>query len=229
MLPLAEVPELEGVHFGVALGAGEETAQLLAEVFGLGGVDLDAFTAEASSAARDVIFRNVEAVNVESVQAIREIIAGGIERGESPAVIAHRIRSVIGLDARRAGALAKAELELLASGLSPEEVASRIEQLRQQKLLSRAYAWSRTGNLESAMRGQLELWRQAKRQGLLQADLRSQFEGVSGPLDGPPAHPHCLCAVLMELDDNGVFRRRWIRVPAATQCPICESYEGQVI
>lgn len=222
--------EAEAVLDSVAIGAGLETVQLLGELFQVGGVDLEALAARSVLSVRDQLLGEIHNAEAANFEAIRETLVEMFGEGGSQARAARQIRDCLGLDSRRAGALRKFEASLRAAGgRSEAEILRMVEAERLVKLQSRAWAWSRTETLRAATRGQLDTWQQASAQGLMRGNFSTLFKGAAGDLFGPPAHPNCLCAVMLELGEDGLYRRRWIRVPLPQECPICSTYDGQLV
>ena len=119
------------------------------------------------------------------------------------------IRPLIGLTSRQAAAVLK--LRTAKGVLAADRYAAQL-------LKHRALTIARTETIRASVDGQLAIWREAQRQGLLPMNARKRWivtpddrlcpqcaplKGVEVPLnspfpggvDGPPLHPNCRCAV----------------------------------
>lgn len=235
----AQLADAEGILFGLATAAGEHTASVMEQLFGVQGTDMDAFSLRASEAARRAFADQARPLQESSLEAIDETVRDGYRAGLPSSTIARRVRQVVGLDAVRAGALLAYEDELRHGGMDEDEVLRLTAEERAAKVDGRGQAWALTANLTAAARGQLELWREQKAEGLIQGDFESEFEpdeegeegathALVGTLFGPPAHPHCMCGIELAYVD-GVFFRVWVRAAEAVDCDICDDYAGQMI
>jgi hypothetical protein len=169
--------------------------------FGLGAVDMEAFSARAANAAASVVGEEITNVSKKTIEAVRDRIVAGYEEGRKTREIAETVKEVLGLDKPRAEQLDKFIRGLNnrpphLPDLTQAEINAKIQREYARLLDQRAWTVARTENLRAATTGQNELWREAASQGIM---------------------------------DPTEYRRRWVRVPAATDCPICESYEGQEV
>ncbi|MBC7340900.1 MAG: hypothetical protein H5U02_00340 [Clostridia bacterium] len=160
----------------------------------------------------------VAGVGQNTKDAIKVVVRRAFEEGGHPYEQAKQIRQMIGLDPRRAAALANYERAQLGQGIDPAEVQKRVDKYREKLLKQRAQMIARTETIAAACEGQREAWRQAVDSGLLveeewerkwivtpddrlcplcmaREDKRAQVHGAypdgSG---GPPLHPGCRCA-----------------------------------
>ncbi len=193
---------VEGTLLQVTSGAGANAAEVLVSELGLGRVDLDRFTIRAAAAARNVAGEQITIIVDDTLDGIREIISTGFTEGRAPARTAQMLRNSLGLDRQRARRLENYIRNLNESRpahlppLTDDQLERAIRREYDRLVRQRALVVARTENLAAANAGQNELWREAIDQGLL---------------------------------PEGDYLREWIRVPLETECPICESYEGQMV
>jgi SPP1 gp7 family putative phage head morphogenesis protein len=139
-----------------------------------------------------------------------------IRDGIPPLEAARLIRSVVGLDPRRAQAVANYRAELVEQGAA--NVSALVDRYAARQLRQRADVIARTEILEALNDGALESWRQAREDGFLGGNAAKEWivtrdeklddecaalDGEVVPLDaqfsagvdGPPLHPQCRCAV----------------------------------
>lgn len=193
-------------------------------------------------------FDLIRGITLETAAAIRLIMQRNVAAGIAPKETAREIMSVVGLTERQAQAVlnfrralqsgdfaAAKRLALrdkrfdgsLKQGakLTPEQIDRIVQRYAERQLRYRAQMIARTESIRALNKGQIEAWRQADEQGLLEADMREQWlpgpeacplcdsipsmnpEGVRigglfntpyGFMDGPPAHPNCRCALGLE-------------------------------
>lgn len=162
-------------------------------------------------------------------QAIRDTIRAGVAGEPGKASItasAKTLRSIVGLDRRRASAVRNMRDRLVARGDDPARVASAVGVYAAKLHAQRARTIARTETMGSVQAGRLELWRAAAAQGLIPEGQPRQWqitdddrlcpecEAMDGAtaaldepfvtpdgeeLDGPPLHPSCRCTVNLAL------------------------------
>jgi len=216
-------PLLEKLLFRSA-SAGE---LVFAETMGLPPLDVGVFRQDAITASRTMVgdlIQGIEAGRVNpvtgarsrgSLEIVRDLVAEGYEVGRPHAQSARLIREVIGLDDRRASALAKYARQLEASGVPEAKRLKMIAAEAKRKGQSRGLAVSRTESARAASIAQGMIWRRAVESGQM-ADVFEQewvpsinacpiclgLKGARAPIggrfpspggDGPPAHPSCAC------------------------------------
>lgn len=162
----------------------------------------------------------VKYIGDESKQAIRETVMQAFAEGGHPYQQAKRIRNVIGLLPNHATAVGKYHARLLGQGATEAEADKAAEKYAKKLLDYRAKNIARTETLTAANQGQIELWRQAREQGLLDAttrkavvvtpddrlcDVCAPMDGVTDTLDGdfkgmgdPPFHNSCRCGLALD-------------------------------
>ena len=163
----------------------------------------------AVTAADQGSARLVREVTTETRRAIQQTITRALTDGIPPAKAARLIRPLIGLTQRQADAVFTRWL--LKGDAAAEKYAARL-------LRHRANTIARTETIRASVDGQLAIWREAQRQGLLPPNARKRWittpddrlcprcaplHGVEVPLAssfpggvmGPPLHPNCRCSV----------------------------------
>lgn len=216
-------PLLERLLFRSA-AAGEA---VFAEVMGIPPLDVALFRREAETAARTMvgdIIQGIEAGRVNpvtgirsrgSLEIVRDLVGDGFELGRSHRASAHLIRDVIGLDDRRAVALAKYTRELEEKGIPEPKRLRMVAAESRWKLQSRGLAVSRTESARAASIAQDLIWERAVTDGQManvyeqewvpsvkacpvcrglkgaRAPIGGQFRAPGG--SGPPLHPSCGC------------------------------------
>lgn len=207
---------------------------VFAETMGFPPLDLGIFRRDAAQAARTMVgdlIKGIEAGRLNpltgirskgTLETVRGIIGEGFDLGRPHAQSARLIREVIGLDDRRAGALAKYAAKLEAKGVPEKQRLAKIAAESRRKLQSRGLAVSRTESVRAASIAQDMIWERALSEGQM-PDVWEQ-EWVASPnafnpekcpsgvckglhhkrapiggefrpgVKGPPIHPHCGCA-----------------------------------
>lgn len=200
---------------------------VFAETMGFEPLDLGIFRRDAADAARRMVGDLIQGIEVGRVNPVtgarsrgqldivRDIIGEGFDLGRPHRASAHLIRDVIGLDDRRATALAKYAAELEANGV-PQSVRLRmIAAEAKRKGQSRGLAVSRTESIRAASLAQDMIWQRGIEAGQIPDVYEQEWvpspnacptcEGLRGarapiggrfpdPGDtGPPAHPACRC------------------------------------
>lgn len=160
----------------------------------------------------------------------RIIIQATISRtlGQAPALVAEQIRTSVGLTPKMNTALQTFRAKQIADGLSAVQVARLVKDKRDRMIDVRAMAIARTEGIRAVNAGQMELWRQAAEQGVIDADKARKvwltvnddrrsaicdqldghppiplnelfFSSIAGEsFDYPPAHVNCRSAVVLE-------------------------------
>lgn len=201
---------------------------VFAETMGFPPLDLGVFRQDAARAARSMVgdlIQGIEAGRLNPVTGVRSrgtlevvqsIIGDGFDLGRPHAQSARLIREVIGLDDRRAGALAKYTAKLEAQGVPEKRLLRMIAAEAKRKGQSRGLAVSRTESIRAANIAQDIIWGRAVAEGQL-ADVYEQewvpspkscpvclgLKGARAPIGGefpspgglgpPNPHTHCGC------------------------------------
>jgi hypothetical protein len=190
---------------------------VFAQTMGLPPVDIALFRAQAQQAARTMVGNLIQGIEQPQLETIQRVIAEGFAESQTPIQRARAISDVIGLDDRRARALAKYARELEADGLPEKERLRLVERERRRKLKSRGLMVGRTESTRAATEAQDMIWETAVREGQIQegeyemewlpsvnacpiclglkgarAPIGGRFRDPGG--EGPPnPHPGCLC------------------------------------
>lgn len=195
---------------------------VFAESLGLEPIDIGLFRRDAAQAARTMVGDLIQGIETGQLGAVRNLVAEGFEAGRPHAASARLIRDVIGLDDRRAGALAKFAAELERLGVSEKRRLREVERMSRMKLQSRGLAVSRTESIRAASLAQDMIWERAVQAGQITEAYEQEWvaspsafnpekcpTGVCARLNhtrapiggefpapggkGPPVHPNCFC------------------------------------
>lgn len=155
--------------------------------------------------------------------AIRQRIAQGIARGESPLAMARGIRDAIGLDQRGAAQIDALRQTLDTARVPEIRATAAIERRRGALLRQRAEMIARTETIAARNEGVMSAWRDMRADGTVSQSARKRWiaggPGVCltclqlaaqapiglddvwrtqfGMLMRPPAHPSCRCALAL--------------------------------
>jgi hypothetical protein len=177
------------------------------------------------NAAGQMRRRWVTNVTTETRQAIRAIVAKSFKDGLSPRDTAALIKPIIGLTRAQALAVATRHHSLIASGMSRARAAVDRDKYAERLRARRATTIARTEIIQASADGQIAVWKQAQRSGLLPngvmkqwivtpddrlcpncgamygpralAPIDGMFLTPLGPRTGPTMHPNCRCAVVL--------------------------------
>lgn len=155
-------------------------------------------------------------------QAIREVIADGIQQNHTVQKIARDLRSAIGVSPRDMRALRKMRDALVKDGLKASVVSKRLQRRADIMVRRRALTIARTEVAAAITQGKLAEWGIAVSEGTLPDTMRriwlardpcrmcvalarhkpvplsEPFVDINGrALFGPPAHPRCKCSVAL--------------------------------
>ncbi len=210
------VQTLRQIFHSAGAVAADELGAVLSESLSFNLTNPRAVTWAASNGSR-LITQTTEATR----DGIQALIADGIASGQPAAKTAKAIAQMVGLTARQATAVANYRAELIAAGQGGDILAKRVQTYADKLLMQRARIIARTETIAASSQGQLELWRQAAADGLIDpartfriwiateddrecpicADLdgtvvpfNEPFRSDVGELWASPAHPNCRCA-----------------------------------
>jgi hypothetical protein len=162
---------------------------------------MEAFSARAANAAASVVGEEITNVSKKTIEAVRDRIVAGYEEGRKTREIAETVKEVLGLDKPRAE-----QLDKFIRGLNNRP--PHLPDLTQAEINAKIQR-------EYARLLDQRAWTVARTENLRAATTgqnelwrEAASQGIMDPTE---------------------YRRRWVRVPAATDCPICESYEGQEV
>lgn len=212
----------------IAVAVGESSADALEASLGIPEINMDRYLARVPQLLRGHSGRLITNLVKGQRESIRAVLAENWQR--TPRQLAKAVKAVAGLTEQQALALERYRRSLEARKVPAKEIAKKITAERNRLGDIRSNRIARTETVSMANQAQLELWRVEKEAGHLSGiDLEKKFNGLAGELAYPPAHPNCLCAVLIIQLPDGRFARQWIRVPVQQECPICDSYQNQVV
>lgn len=183
-------------------------------------------------AARQGAGRLITGVTAETRRAVRAVITRSFQEGIQPRDAAKMVRSIVGLTERQAQTVTQYRARLVAEGHTPQEALQRARMLSERLIRQRAQTIARTETIAAATRGQLTTWRSAANRGLLPNDahkvwlttpddrlcrfcrsmngqsapLHAMFVSRFGPVDAPPLHPQCRCAIALRASVNSQRR-----------------------
>ena len=167
--------------------------------------------------------RLITRMSEESKRAVSALVRQALSKGQHPHVLARElVRWGLGLDASRAGALAKAtsalETAVDLGAISREKASGKLQRLAAQKTRSRAVTIARTEMLTARNGGRQAAWDEALKRDIIDrfnwakkwivniddrtSDVCIALDGEITMVDGvfsaglsfPPAHPRCRCS-----------------------------------
>lgn len=174
---------------------------------------------------RQYDFGLIRQVTQETRDAVRTVVQSAFEAGGHPREQAKAIREFIGLTDRQAQAVLNYRAALVEEERPADQVERMVARYQQRLLKLRATTISRTETIRAANAGQQAAWRQAADQQLLNrvttrrqwlvviddrlcpfcaaipllnpggVSLDQSFASPLGPVDYPPLHPNCRCAM----------------------------------
>lgn len=211
--------EIDGDLAAVAAAAALHTTGRLVRIAKDSSKDL------AVAWAREHSSELIQGISDESKAAVRVAVSDTIDRGVGYEQSAQQIKDAVGLSERQAQAVSRYRTGLEETGVRPDIVDRRTEAYAERLLINRAETISRTETIAAASQGQLQAWEQAAADGLIRKDsgktwlvtpddlacpICQGLDGVTiprdemfqtdfGPVDAPPAHPNCRCAMTLEI------------------------------
>lgn len=224
----APFDEADGVLLHM-LGAAFVEAALLeaAQLDALGiSIQFDAANPHAVAWASTHGAELVTSVSDGTRAALRAIIERAIEERVTPDVAAREIRDVVGLNEPQARQVANLRAQLADDGAAAEDIERQTARLAARLLRLRAETIARSELLSASNAGQHELWKQGVREGQLRrgqerewldaqdnreddvcaemhgatAKIGEPFDTPLGPVDAPPLHPNCRCAMALVIE-----------------------------
>jgi hypothetical protein len=190
---------------------------IFAQSMGFTPIDIALFRQEAQQTARAMIGTLVQGIEQPQLLTIQDLIAESFVQSKTPIQVARSVADVVGLDDRRARALARYALELEAKGIPEKERLRLVEAERRRKLKSRGLAVGRTESTRCATKAQDFIWEKAISEGqMAEGDYEQEWvpspnacpvcnglRGARAPIggrfrepggEGPPnPHTHCRC------------------------------------
>jgi len=165
-------------------------------------------------------------------QALLAILHQGFTQGVAPRDMARRMRDYVGLTEQYATAVDRLRGNLAAQGLAPTKVDATASQYAERLQRLRALTIARTETIRAANAGQQAAWQDAESKGLLDRNIVRQiwiitpddalcpiceaipdenpdgvplggfFQTDDGPVEGPPAHVNCRCALGLQFPEE---------------------------
>lgn len=239
---MLKAPDAQTVYL-TTLVAGANSEPLNAQLEG----SLTLTNPAAVDIARREAARLVSGLSAESREAVRLVTAQSLDGQWTVKQAARLYRDVIGLTPDRAQAVLSVRrgLEQVAAGemlpealrgdfallgrigrnFSPEMIDARVSKYAQRQLADRAMTVARTETMRAAHQGQHEVWRQARAEGLIPADVQrvwvttpddrlcpecasmdgqvvsmdGQFSSEKNTAEEPPIHPNCRCTTSLDV------------------------------
>jgi hypothetical protein len=168
-----------------------------------------------------------EGISKQQREVVQQTLIEGFEAGRRAETVYSEIKSNIGLTGRDARAV-KRRTQYLKDNLFPKPQVERLTNKYRNALLGRrAELISRTETIQAQARGRADAWRIAEESGDLPkvermwisappspnpnspcdicldldgktAPVNGQYESLEGPIDGPTAHPGCVCSETLQ-------------------------------
>lgn len=151
---------------------------------------------------------------------LRALVTRSIREGIPVYDAARMIESMVGMDSRQAMAAMNYRADLIESGLTLDRVNTLTDRYVDKKIGERGETIARTEIMDALNQGSLEGYAQAQDEGLLGKDAKKEwittpvdacdicapldgrqvllgetFDTENGPVDSPPLHPRCRCAL----------------------------------
>lgn len=171
----------------------------------------------------------IQEVNADTHFAVRSAVMRSFNEAKTPLEVANEIKTSIGLDERRAGALIKYKANLMDQGLKESRVTDLADAYEARLLQSRAMGIARSEVRNAVNNGQLSVWKEGANQGLFDKQKARKAWVIDGnpceicePMDGEEveldgfwtlddgtmcyvpndAHPNCECGMELVFDGN---------------------------
>lgn len=199
------------------LAGGLATTRRLPEL----GVQFDLTNPRALRAVEQQGAQLVHAITEESRQAIQRLIEEAVQGQFDVRQLARQIRSSIGLTSPYAVAVERYRAGLVDQGIAEGKALDRAQAYADRLLRARAETIARTEVMTAVNAGQQAVWDEATQQGTLapgtkrvwivtpddrlcpycapldgqEVGLQEAFDSELGPVDYPPLHQNCRCAI----------------------------------
>ena len=184
------------------------------------GIRFDAMNPHAAQWARSRSSELIKQIGDSQKEAVRNLVESAVGTGRTIQDIARDIRNIVGLRDDQMSALMKYRELVTGRDLTIDQIEKKVRRYADALLRQRGELIARTEVLGAANAGQLEIWREAQRQGTLDGTygkvwittpdefLCAQCEPLDGVIVGlnegfesdgetvqfPPRHPNCRCA-----------------------------------
>lgn len=189
-------------------------------------IRFDSMNPHAAQYARTESSRLITQVNDSQREAVRNLIESSVASGRTVQETARDIRHVVGLRDDQVRALQNYRERITIRGkLTVDQIERRVRRYADALVRQRGELIARTEVLAAANAGQLESWKEAKRQGLLDNTYGKKWvttpdellcdaceamdeqtvgfnevfnNGEGGIAQFPPLHPNCRCSMVLE-------------------------------
>ena len=165
--------------------------------------------------------------------AINQTLIDGFLDGDSPRVIANRLRNIIGLTQGQAGTVSRFRARMIEDGITGKALERNVAAFYRKKIALRAESIGRTEIFHAQAQGQLDAWLVAVEDGLLDAGVqRKWIANVARGAGDPLNRTDPLCRALHNAKPVGLMEpfepegfRKVFRPPAH---PMCRCTQGLV-
>jgi hypothetical protein len=187
----------------------------------LGTMRFDLTNPAAVRAVDNEVANLVREITEESRGAIRDLVRQSVQGSFDVRQLARQVRGSIGLTSRYALAVDRYQQTLIDGGMAEGRAMARSQAYADRLLRHRAETIARTEVIRATSAGQQAVWNDAQAEGLLPVDaqriwittpddrlcelcapmdgqtvgLNEPFQSDEGPVDYPPLHPQCRCAI----------------------------------
>lgn len=189
-------------------------------------IRFDSMDPHAATFARTESSRLITQIDESQREAVRNLIESSVASGRTVQETARDIRHVVGLRDDQVQALQKYRERVTVRGnLTIDQIEKKVRRYADALVKQRGELIARTEVLSAANAGQVESWREARRQGLLDStygkkwvttpdellcDTCEAMDGIIVGLDAlfdngeggaapyPPLHPQCRCATVLD-------------------------------
>jgi hypothetical protein len=185
------------------------------------GIRFDAINPHAAQYARTNSSRLITQIGESQREAVRNLVESSVGTGRTVQDIARDIRNIVGLRDDQMRALSKYRELVTGRNLTIDQIEKKVRRYADALLRQRGELIARTEVLGAANAGQLEIWREAQRQGTLDGSYGKQwivtadeilcplcealdgvtiglnqgFESEGETVQHPPLHPQCRCSL----------------------------------
>lgn len=186
-----------------------------------GTMRFDLTNPAAVRAVDDAVANLVRDITTESRGAIRDVVRQSVQGAFDVRQLARQVKGSIGLTSQYATAVERYRTRLVDQGMAEGRALTRSQTYADRLLRHRATTIARTEVIRATNAGQQAVWNDAQQEGLLPigaqrewivtpddrlcplcAPMEGQVVGVQepfqsdeGPVDYPPLHPNCRCAI----------------------------------